>query len=206
VKSHVRQFFFYQLGLLAIAAGSVAAVGKYGLGDVYGYLKFGDLNRTLGAIPWLGIKEHETWNSMGLSFALSVSTVTFLFMWREARRLEVYYVHAFRRYWPWVLVFSLSNALGEELIFRVALVGIALTHVSPPEAIVASGAIFGLAHWRGQPGGVFGVLMAGALGAILAKSMIETGGLAVAFGLHFLQDVLIIPVLLAFKQRELDEA
>ena len=41
------------------------------------------------------------------------------------------------------------------------------------------------------PGGPFGVVLAGFLGWLLAKSMIETRGFVWAFLIHFIGDILI---------------
>ena len=50
---------------------------------------------------------------------------------------------------------------------------------------------FGLIHFYGIPYGVVGVLLAGFLGWILAKSIQDTGGFFWAWFIHFWQDVWI---------------
>lgn len=55
-----------------------------------------------------------------------------------------------------------------------------------------SATIFGVAHYRGMPGGIWGVLLAGLLGWVLTKSMIETEGFFWAWLIHFLQDVVLL--------------
>ena len=52
-------------------------------------------------------------------------------------------------------------------------------------------AYFGILHFYGVPYGVVGVLLAGFLGWLLAKSMLETRGLFWAWFIHFWQDVWI---------------
>jgi hypothetical protein len=54
---------------------------------------------------------------------------------------------------------------------------------------------FGIMHFYGVPYGVVGVLLAGFLGWILAKSMQETRGLFWAWFIHFWQDVWIFSFL-----------
>jgi hypothetical protein len=56
-------------------------------------------------------------------------------------------------------------------------------------------AYFGLLHYYGVPYGVVGVLMAGLLGWLLGKSMLETRGLFWAWFIHLIQDVLIFSFL-----------
>ncbi|MGB2965144.1 MAG: hypothetical protein WBB69_14280 [Anaerolineales bacterium] len=51
--------------------------------------------------------------------------------------------------------------------------------------------LFGLMHYFGSPGGVFGVLLAGYLGWLAAKSMIETQGFVWAMVIHTLGDFVI---------------
>jgi hypothetical protein len=52
--------------------------------------------------------------------------------------------------------------------------------------------LFGIPHFFGMPSGIIGVLMAGLLGFVLAKSMYETNGIFWAWLIHFVQDILII--------------
>jgi hypothetical protein len=59
------------------------------------------------------------------------------------------------------------------------------------QALYRVAAYFGIAHFYGVPYGVVGVLLAGFLGWILAKSMQETRGLFWAWFIHFWQDVWI---------------
>ncbi|NUQ25067.1 MAG: hypothetical protein HUU34_14055 [Saprospiraceae bacterium] len=55
-----------------------------------------------------------------------------------------------------------------------------------------SAAIFGGIYYFGTPGGPLGLLMAGFLGWLLAKSLVETRGFGWAWSIHFLQDVVIL--------------
>jgi hypothetical protein len=55
-----------------------------------------------------------------------------------------------------------------------------------------SAVLFGLAHIAGMPSGIGGMILAGILGWLLAKSVLETHGLFWAWFIHFLQDVVII--------------
>ena len=67
---------------------------------------------------------------------------------------------------------------------------------------IFSGLWFGVPHYFGTPGKIPGVLMAGFLGWIAAISILETGGIAVAWAIHFVQDVPIITMLLAVAVEE----
>jgi len=67
--------------------------------------------------------------------------------------------------------------------------------VGKHQALWLMAAYFGIGHFYGIPYGVIGVLMAGFLGWLLGKSMLETRGLWWAWLIHFLQDVMIFAFL-----------
>lgn len=54
---------------------------------------------------------------------------------------------------------------------------------------------FGLGHWFGHPPGPTGVLLTGIGGFVLATSILDTGGIAWAWILHGIQDVLVYVIL-----------
>ena len=93
---------------------------------------------------------------------------------------------------PWVLLFSISNSFSEEMLTRFSLAAGLDGIISGRAISLWSAAIFGGVHYFGTPGGVPGVLMAGFLGWLLAKSVLETKGFGWAWFIHFLQDVVII--------------
>jgi len=73
----------------------------------------------------------------------------------------------------------------------VALLRAAESVVSVPAACVLSAVVFGVAHFGGIPGGPAGALAACVLGFVLARATHETNGVATAWFVHFLQDVVI---------------
>lgn len=92
---------------------------------------------------------------------------------------------------PLVLTFAATNAWSEEIFSRFVIVA-GLDGKLKPDAICwISAIIFGVPHFFGTPSGLFGVLMSGLLGWLLAKSVIETRGLGWALLIHFLQDLVI---------------
>lgn len=64
--------------------------------------------------------------------------------------------------------------------------------IKRPTIYLISALIFGSVHFFGVPGGVLGMIMAGFLGWLLARSVAETEGMAWAWFIHFLQDVIIL--------------
>ena len=55
----------------------------------------------------------------------------------------------------------------------------------------------GESSFRGHPGGPLGALLAGILGWLAATATIQTGGIAWAWSLHVILDVVILTVVLA---------
>jgi len=92
---------------------------------------------------------------------------------------------------PFVLLMAAMNAFSEELTYKASFLSVLENPVGKRQALLLMAAFFGIGHYYGVPYGVIGVLMAGFLGWLLGKSMLETRGFAWAWFIHFLQDVLI---------------
>lgn len=158
------------------------------------FLRWGDLSRLSQPVKWLGIKSSDTWRQTGFSFLIVVTLATATFMYIGlGGKADWSQLHTV---WPWVLLFSAVNAFNEEIITRFAVVGLLEGYLPAPRIALASAFIFGLPHYLGNPGGPIGMLMAGFLGWLLAKSILETRGMGTAWGIHFVQDVVIIGMLL----------
>ena len=92
---------------------------------------------------------------------------------------------------PLVLLFAVMNAFSEELTYKASFLSVLNDPVGKRQALLLMATFFGLGHYYGVPYGIVGVLMAGLLGWLLGKSMLETRGFFWAWFIHFLQDVLI---------------
>ena len=97
----------------------------------------------------------------------------------------------FWKFLPLVLLFAATNAWSEEILSRFVIVAGLHDKLRPSVICWISAAIFGVPHFFGTPSGIFGVMMAGLMGWILAKSMLETKALGWALFIHFLQDLVI---------------
>jgi len=95
------------------------------------------------------------------------------------------------RFLPFITAAAAINAFNEEFQFRSMILARTIYVVGSQQAIYLSAVFFGLQHYFGSPGGIFGVLMAAYLGWISAKSMVETKGFVWAFLIHFVGDFLI---------------
>jgi membrane protease YdiL (CAAX protease family) len=87
--------------------------------------------------------------------------------------------------------FALVNAAQEEIRFRAVPIAALEPAVGAEAAIWMTAAAFGLAHWSGHPSGPTGVLLTFAGGLMLAKAFVETRGIAWAWAIHALLDVVI---------------
>ncbi len=94
-------------------------------------------------------------------------------------------------YLPAIVIAAAINAFGEEFEFRSMPLACLEPVLGPGLAVILTAVMFGLLHYFGEPGGPSGVLLAGYLGWIAAKSMIETRGFVWAFLIHFVGDFVI---------------
>ncbi len=158
------------------------------------FLIIGKLSTIAKKEKWLGINGKSSWTVNGLQLLFFVSIATGIFMF-----LAVKYTNSISNFqWsfiPLVLLFSLTNSLTEELIFRFGIVGGLFNNYPKLTILIISAILFGLPHYFGFPSGVIGILMSGVLGYILCKATIETKGLSIAWVIHFVQDIIIFTAL-----------
>jgi membrane protease YdiL (CAAX protease family) len=83
------------------------------------------------------------------------------------------------------------------MTYRASMLATLEPVVGPLQALWNSALFFGISHYFGVPYGVVGVIMAAFLGWMLGKAMLETRGLAWAWFIHFIQDVLIFAFIAA---------
>ena len=154
------------------------------------YWSRGDMVARTSRVAWLGISGTTSWGRVGivLTAVLSLGTLTFLSL---AMRPAIPALIGTIATLPIVLVFSVTNALGEEISYRIALLAPVANVVPSAHAMVMSAVYFGVAHYNGIPSGVVGITMAGLLGWIACRSVLDTKGIGWAFILHLVQDVWI---------------
>jgi len=164
-------------------------------------LKIGQLTTIAEKETWLGINGKSSWKINGLQLLLFVSIATGSFMF-----LAVKYTGSIANFqWgfvPLIVLFSFTNSLTEELIFRFGIVGGLFNHYPKLTVLLASAILFGLPHYFGWPSGFMGIIMASVLGYILAKATIETKGLSIAWVIHFVQDLIIFTALLMMNVKK----
>jgi membrane protease YdiL (CAAX protease family) len=93
------------------------------------------------------------------------------------------------------IVFSIVNAVCEELVFRWLLYEAVAQEWNQLIAIAATAVAFGVAHLPGYPSGPIGALLAGLYGIALGILRAWTGGLGLAIVCHIAADAAIFAIL-----------
>ena len=202
--SEVKRQFIYQVATLGIAIFLVT-LNRLTNNEYASTLARGDSALPTSNLSIIGIKDGTPWSEIGPTFVLIPLIVTAVVVYLQTLKgMKINWKYA-----PIAIMFStlfsLVNSLTEELIFRVIPIEGLYNHVSVPLLAILCGVAFGIPHYFGNPGRIPGVLMAGFLGWIAGLSILETGGIAWAWGIHFAQDVPIILMLL-LKERGNHEA
>lgn len=151
-----------------------------------------DLSGEVSGLSWLGIANGSKWSAAASTFLAIPFLVTSLVVYFQV--LKGKKVTGLLSAVLIAIPFSISNSFTEEVIFRV--IGVEGLTYSTITVAVICGIWFGIPHYFGTPGKVPGVLMAGFLGYVMALTMLQTGGIALAWAIHFVQDVPIIAMLI----------
>jgi membrane protease YdiL (CAAX protease family) len=141
--------------------------------------------------PALRSGDESNWNALGPVLAVAFTLGTTMYMSFAVRSQHGAMNAAFWKLVPLVILFAAMNAWSEEMISRFAIVAGLHDKLNPAVICWISAVIFGLPHFFGTPSGIFGVMMSGLMGWLLAKSVLETRALGWALFIHFLQDVVI---------------
>jgi membrane protease YdiL (CAAX protease family) len=178
-----------KVNLVMIALLALSLIGS-GIGRRELFLARGSPNAPAEPTRLLLLKEPTPWNRIIRSFLPFYLIITLIVMGIQvspiSRRFSQIWI-----YLPAIVLAAAINAFGEEFAFR-SMPLVRLEPVfGPGLAVILSAVMFGLVHYFGQPGGPFGALLAGYLGWIAAKSMVETRGFVWAFLIHFLGDLII---------------
>lgn len=181
----------YQLLLLSITAISLLTTFLLNKQNFITFFSWGDLTATGEQLKILGIKKGDSWLKTGVSLGIVITAVTAIFMYFQLRQASINY-SALQTGILWIILFSITNSFGEEMIFRLGIVSPLKGLIAPMTIFLISALLFGIPHFAGMPNGLIGATLAGILGLVLAKSMYETNGFFWAWLIHFLQDLVII--------------
>jgi membrane protease YdiL (CAAX protease family) len=145
------------------------------------------------------VKEGSSWRTTGLSLLVTVTVFLGIFMLMGMKQMNrEFSLSAFFANIPFIIIFAVFNAWSEEIFYRLVPAEFFSRFNNEKIYPVISGLIFGAAHWWGSPGGPIGIVMAGLLGWILARSVLETKGIFWALIIHLAQDLVIFGILFGF--------
>lgn len=136
-------------------------------------------------------RKNDQWHLYGPVVLLAFSAGNMLMMLMSMSVGKGVFNEKFVSLLPLVLLLSITNAWSEEIFSRLVIVAGLDGKIKPDIICLVSGLLFGLAHIEGTPGGFFGIIVTGALGWLLAKSVIETRAIGWALLIHFILDVII---------------
>lgn len=184
----------YQIILLGITLLSLVTTYFLNKETFANFFTFGNLSASAQEMKLFGIKAGDSWLKTGLSLTFIISLATGIFMFFQLKNATIEWEQLQSGIF-WILLFSLTNSFGEEMIYRMGIVSPLANLLSPMTIFIISAILFGLPHLAGMPSGLIGATMAGILGLVLAKSLYETNGFLWAWAIHFIQDVIIIGTL-----------
>lgn len=188
--SYIDSQFKYQLLLLGLAGTVLGIVFLLARENFFTFFNIGNVSAPAQGVSWLGVASGESWLTVGANATAIITLATLVFIslgvWKAKAKPSV-----ILRYLPWITLFSLTNSFAEEIIYRLGVIVPLYGILSVSALSVLSAVLFGLPHYRGVPSGLTGVAMAGVLGWFLTRSVIETQGIGWAWGIHFLQDIVI---------------
>ncbi|SFU07426.1 CAAX protease self-immunity [Geodermatophilus amargosae] len=151
-----------------------------------------DRARARAGVYTLG--RRPTWRRLGTFWAVGITVGTATAMW-FALGSQLDDVCVLLWSLPAIAVLAATNTVNEEFGYRNVPLAVLPPVLGPRAAVAATGLLFGLAHYYGNPPGASGVALSAFLGVLLAKSMVETGGSKWAWIIHWLQDMVIFSFL-----------
>ncbi len=155
------------------------------------FLVKGRLDAPIDRVRWLGIGAGESWKVFGWIFT-TVAAVAVLFPTMLAVRPSAETLARVVPLLPAILAFAAINAFNEEVYFRASVLSTLEAVLGRQQLLLLAAVFFGLAHFLyGSPPGVVGFLMTGFLAWLIAKSMLETRGMAWPWFMHFVPDVVV---------------
>lgn len=160
------------------------------------FLTPGQLDAPIEPVRWLGFPKADPWTRFGGMWAIFVGLGLLVFLLLGGRPTAGFFLRVVPLL-PVVLLFAVTNAFSEEMTYRASLLAGLAPAVGARPALWMTAAFFGLGHYFGVPYGVLGAVLAGFLGWLLGKAMLETRGLFWAWFIHFVQDVLIFSFMAA---------
>ncbi len=155
------------------------------------FLTKGQLDAPIQPVRWLGIKAGESWRTFGWIIT-GIAALGTLGASAYGLPLSLSVVTRALPLVPAGILFAAINAFNEETYYRATLLSTLHEVVGTNHTLLLNAVFFGMAHYLyGSPPGVLGFLMTAFLGWLLGKSILETKGVAWAWFMHFVMDVIV---------------
>lgn len=136
-------------------------------------------------------KPSMSWGQLGLILGICILPLTLVFFAIGNLPSSEALVKALP-FFPLAVIFALTNAFSEEMQFRASFLEDLRFTLGEDHAIWMTATFFGFAHYfSGPPAGILGVLITGLLGALFARCMLGSKGIAVPWFIHFCQNVVV---------------
>lgn len=174
--------FTMQMLMLPVSFAAIMFVYLY---DRQAFVRFFNIRVRLTGEP------AENWIALGPLLAVLFTLGTTMYMSTSVIAQNGQVNALFFRLLPLVFLLAATNAWTEEIFTRFVIVAGLDGKLSRVAVCWISSLVFGLPHFFGTPSGVIGVITAGLMGWLLAKSVLETRSMGWALTIHFLQDVVI---------------
>jgi hypothetical protein len=133
-NGYINGQFNYQIILLLITGISILATFLLNRSNFSNFFSFGQISAVGEESKLLGIKKGDSWLKTGLSLSFVITTVTAIFMYFQLKQVNVDW-SLLQGGILWIILFSLTNSFGEEMIFRLGI-------VSPLKGLIAPMTIF----------------------------------------------------------------
>lgn len=151
------------------------------------FLTRGNLRAPIEPVPW---------PVFGLQWAVYIAATLAVMLYLGQRPAGVEMLNIVPVL-PSILFYAAINAFTEEITYRVPMLATLESVSGSRHALWMAAYFFGIAHYFGTPGGIFGGIASIFMGWILGKAMLETRGLFWSWWIHFLSDVAIFTFLAA---------
>ncbi len=188
--SFVNSLAFSQVQRLGVALIMLAASWLLMRQRSAFFFTVGKLDAPAAPIKFVGMTRPSTWNKLGPMMALGLAGGLTAFI-VIAGGAPLANLPKALPLLPFVVLFAVLNAFGEEMSYRAPQLGALAPVVGGGQSLLMTSVYFGIGHFYGVPYGIVGVVMAGLLGWLLGRSMLETKGFFWAWLIHFVMDTVI---------------
>lgn len=179
-----------QTGKLAVAFAMIATLLVLGYKRRDFFLALGDLCAPIDPVPVLGFPKPDPWPRFGLQWAIYIAVALAALQYFGLRPSSDVLLKVVPIL-PCIMFYAAVNAFNEEITYRAPMLATLETVGGSKHALWMSAYFFGIAHYFGTPGGIWGGIASIFMGWILGKGMVETRGLFWSWWIHFLSDIAI---------------